>query len=106
METSMITVNMKATGRRISDLRHRNNLKIKDMMEALGLESEQAIYKWMRGDSMPTIDNLLRLSSLFDCQIDDIVVASHTREEEGESPLLPINKKLNTLTTGLFEFAA
>ncbi len=106
METSMITVNMKATGRRIKDLRRRNNLKIRDMVEALGLESEQAIYKWMRGDSMPTIDNLLRLSCLFDCQIDDIVVANHTREEEGESPLLPINKQLYIkLITDLFEFA-
>ncbi len=107
MKASMITVNMEATGKRIKDLRSKKNIKIREMMEALGLESEQAIYKWMRGDSMPTIDNLLRLSCLFDCQIDDIVVASHTREEEGESSLLPINWDINEkLTVGLFESVA
>ncbi len=89
MNTITITINVEATGRRIKALRRQHNIKVCEMMEALGLESEQAIYKWMRGDSMPTIENLLRLSCLFDCQIDDILVADHYREEEGESPLLP-----------------
>ena len=62
-------VNLQATGRRI--------------------KSEQSVYKWMRGDSLPTVDNLLRLSELFQCHMDDIVVADHSREES-ESSLLPL----------------
>ena len=84
-----ITINTVATGKRIKELRKEHNLKVREIMEALGLESEQAIYKWQRGDSVPTLDNLLVLSELFDCRMDDIVVASHGRDEEGESPLLP-----------------
>ena len=86
-----ITINTVATGKRIKELRKEHNFKVREIMEALGLESEQAIYKWQRGDSVPTLDNLLALSELFDCRMDDIVVASHGRDEEGESPLLPIN---------------
>ncbi len=86
-----ITINTVATGKRIKELRKEHNLKVREIMEALGLESEQAIYKWQRGDSVPTIENLVALSMLFDCTMDDIVVASHGRDEEGESPLLPIN---------------
>ncbi len=89
-----VSINTVATGSRIRKLRMEHNLKVREIMEALGLESEQAIYKWQRGDCAPTIDNLLALSELFGCGLDDIVVASHGRDEEGESPLIPINGKL------------
>lgn len=39
----------------------------------MGLESVQAIYKWQRGDSLPTVDNLYALSALFQTSVDDIL---------------------------------
>lgn len=38
-----------------------------------GILDTQAIYKWQRGDSMPTIDNLAVLAAVFGVRIDDIV---------------------------------
>ncbi|MCR5627413.1 MAG: helix-turn-helix domain-containing protein [Lachnospiraceae bacterium] len=76
----------KATGERIKELRMAHNLKVEDIALYMGLESVQAVYKWQRGESLPSVDNLYALSKLFETSIDDILKG---KEEEDESPLLP-----------------
>jgi len=77
-------IDTQATGKKIKQLRKEKKIKVSEMARALELESEQAIYKWQRGDSLPSIDNLYALSRLFGTPIDDII---QERGEEGESPL-------------------
>lgn len=77
----------KATGARIKELRKLHHLKVEDIARFMGFESDQAVYKWQRGDSLPTIDNLYALSILFETSVDEILRGSR---EEDESPLLPI----------------
>jgi transcriptional regulator with XRE-family HTH domain len=86
MDIFDVFVDMQATGERIRQLRKENHLRVFDLANALGLESEQAIYKWQRGQCLPNADNLVRLSILFGCHIDDILV--HNMTGEDESPLL------------------
>ena len=62
------------TGNNISRLRKQKGISIKEIQEAMGFNTPQAIFKWQRGESLPTIDNLLVLSELFDSSIDEIVV--------------------------------
>ena len=62
-----------ATGARIRELRKERHLKVSDIRDYMGFESEQAIYKWQRGESLPTVDNLYALSRLFRVRMDDIV---------------------------------
>ena len=62
------------TGRRISDLRKERDLSIKELQYALGFNTTQAIFKWQRGDALPTIDNLVVLAEILDTTIDDILV--------------------------------
>lgn len=76
----------KATGTRIRELRKKNHLTVGQVCDALGIVAEQSVYKWQRGDSMPTIENLYALSILFHTTIDYIVKGDR---EEDESPLLP-----------------
>ncbi len=64
------------TGRRISDLRKERDLSIKEIQYALGFNTPQAIFKWLRGDTLPSIDNLVVLAEIFDTTIDDILVIS------------------------------
>ena len=66
-------IDAKATGARIRELRIKNKLKVEDVSHFMGFESEQAIYKWQRGDSLPTVDNLFALSFLFETTVDDIL---------------------------------
>ena len=75
-----------ATGLRIKELRIARNLRVEDVANFMGFESPQAVYKWQRGESLPTIDNLYALSVLFGTSIDDILRGS---KEEDVSPLLP-----------------
>ena len=86
MDTINVVINMQATGERIKQLRKENRIKVNDLAESLGLESEQAIYKWQRGQSLPSIGKLLGLGIIFGCRVDDIIVYS-SNEGEGESPL-------------------
>ena len=92
MDIFDVFVDMQATGDRIKQLRNEKHLRVFDLASALGLESEQAIYKWQRGQCLPNADNLVRLSILFGCHIDDILV--HNMTGEDESPLLPLYRHL------------
>lgn len=85
-------LNAKATGARIRELRKAKHLKVEDVARFMNFESEQAVYKWQRGDSLPSIDNLYALSALFETSIDDILIGE--REEESESSSLPFSKDI------------
>lgn len=65
------------TGRNIARLRKINDLTIKDIQDAMGFNTPQAIYKWMRGEAIPSVDNLVVLSELFDTAIDEILVRTN-----------------------------
>ena len=75
----------RAIGARIKELRKANHLTVEDIARFMGFESEQAVYKWQRGDSLPTVDNLYALSRLFDTSVDVILTGD---KEKDESPSL------------------
>lgn len=67
-------LNPVATGRNIDDIRRDRNLSVAALKDALGLSTTNAIYKWFRGDSMPTLDNIVILSSILKVSINDMIV--------------------------------
>lgn len=78
-------LDMVATGSRIHELRNQHNLTVDQVREYLGLESTQSIYKWQSGKSMPSIDNLYALSTLFETSVDDILRGSKEEDEKSSS---------------------
>ena len=68
-------IDLKATGERIKKLRVENKLSVEEVMEFMGFEAPQAVYKWQRGECLPSVDNLYALSRLFGTGIDDILVS-------------------------------
>lgn len=86
MEYEYPVIDLKATGKRIKELRLRNNLSVEDVSHYMGFESIQAVYKWQRGESLPSIDSLYALSKLFRISMDEILIGN---KEEDMSPLLP-----------------
>ena len=72
--THMPVIDLPATGLNITRLRVRAGLTVRDLQDVFGFGTPQAIYKWQHGASMPTIDNMVILASVFGVKIDDILV--------------------------------
>lgn len=68
------SIDMVETGKNIVRLRKTAKLSVKDLQDIFGFATPQAIYKWQQGASLPSIDNLLILSMVFDVSINDILV--------------------------------
>ncbi len=62
-----------ATGRRIKELMDAKGITIRETCEKLNV-SFQAVYKWQKGESLPTINNLFLLSRLLDVNLEDMLV--------------------------------
>lgn len=65
---------MKATGANIKKMMKDRNIKAKDIQVKCGFRTPQAVFKWMRGDTMPTIDNMIIIADMFGVKIDDIII--------------------------------
>ena len=59
MEPMYLSIQQKETGKQI---------------KKLGFENPQAIYKWISGRSLPSLDNFVILSRLLHTSIEDILV--------------------------------
>ena len=66
------------TGERINQLRIEKNLSVKDLQGVFGFTTPQAIYKWQRGEALPSVDNLVVLARVFEVSIEEILVVSET----------------------------
>ena len=69
-------VNLKQTGQNIYKLREQAGISVRELQGLLGFATPQAIYKWQRGDSLPTVDNLVALSAIFSVPVDSILSVS------------------------------
>ena len=70
-----------ATGRKIKSLMDASGISTRDLQELLGFEYPQAIYAWLNGRNLPTVDNLLALSQIFNVTIDEIVQRKFVKAE-------------------------
>ena len=67
-------IDLEATGQNIVRLRKARNLSVRDLQNWFGFEEPQAIYKWQKGKSLPTVDNLYALGALLDVPLEEILV--------------------------------
>lgn len=74
MQPVYLSIQQKATGERIRELLKKNEYTVKDIQKFMGFENPQAIYKWISGRSLPSIDNFLILSKVLHTSIEDILV--------------------------------
>ena len=75
----MPVIDLAATGLNIARLRVRAGLRVRDLQDIFGFGTPQAIYKWQRGDTLRTVDNLAVLAAVFGVKIDDILVFESDR---------------------------
>ena len=63
---------MNNIGKRIRDLRKKNDLTQEKLADYLGV-TYQSVSKWECGDSLPDTDNLITISKLFGVSLDELV---------------------------------
>lgn len=75
MEETMINaaIDPVKTGENIREAMNHKNLTVRDITLALGLSTPNSVYKWLRGDTVPSIDNIYALSLLLDSSLDDLI---------------------------------
>ena len=66
-------VDMTHTGENIVSLRRRKGLTVRDIQRLLGFTTPQAIYKWQRGETLPTIENLAALACILCVPMEEIL---------------------------------
>ena len=68
-------IDMYATGQRINTVRKEKGISIKDMMMYFGFKNPNSLYKWFRGESLPSLDNMFALSLLLGVSVNDLMVS-------------------------------
>ena len=74
MEPMYLSIQQKETGSRIKSLLRESGYTVRDIQNAMGFENPQAVYKWISGKCLPSLDNFLILSRLLNTSIEDILV--------------------------------
>ena len=67
-------IDLVRTGTNIKMLIRKSGNTVAGVGRMLGIADRSTLYKWMRGDALPGIDNMLALSILLDVSINDILV--------------------------------
>ena len=67
-------IDMRATGAHIKELMNTREVTVQDVQEAMGLALPQAVYRWLRGSNMPSVDNLYALSRYLNVSMEDVIV--------------------------------
>ena len=70
-------IDLVATGENIRRLRLERGMTVRDLQNYFGFEEPRAIYKWQKGESLPTVDNLYALGTLFEVPMEQILIPVH-----------------------------
>lgn len=74
MEPIYLSIEPEKTGKKIKKLLDASGYTVRDVQSLMGFNNPQAIYKWLSGKSLPSIDNFVILSRLLHTSIDNLLV--------------------------------
>ena len=84
-----ISINMEKTGANIRRLIKASGYSVRDIMAITGISTEQAVYKWYRGESIPAIETLLILCNALGIEINELLVIDGEFHFYGKGPVRP-----------------
>ncbi len=74
MEYSTLAIDPKRTGQRITQLCGEKGVTVRQLQTLFGFAAPNAIYRWLHGDALPTVDHLVILAHALDVRVDDLLV--------------------------------
>ena len=73
MEYSTLALDTKQTGQRIAQVMQEKGVTVRQLQRVYGFEAPNAIYRWLRGSALPTLDHLVILAHALDVRVDDLL---------------------------------
>lgn len=76
MEQNKVQIDMKKTGTKIKALCKLRHITVKDIQRELCISAHQSVYDWFSGKTLPSLDNMYRLSKLLNVHMEDMLEVS------------------------------
>ena len=74
-------IDMKKTGENIRARLYGARISVRRMQKMLGLSCPQSIYRWIAGQSMPSLDHLFRMSRILGCTMEDLIAERYPEDD-------------------------
>lgn len=84
MDKKYPTIDKIETGKRIHFFMQKLGLSVAEVQNYMGFSTQQAVYHWIHGRSLPTIDNIYALSELFGVPMDAIICGNRKFQSESD----------------------
>lgn len=79
MTSNSVGIDAKRTGKRIKQLCEAKNITVKNIQEELNIGAFQSIYNWFSGKTLPSLDNMYRLSKMLNVAMEEMIVDNSSR---------------------------
>ena len=73
MEYCTLAIDPKQTGQRIAQVMQERGVTVRQLQTVFGFEAPNAIYRWLRGSALPTVDHLVILAHTLNVRVDDLL---------------------------------
>lgn len=93
-------IDQKATGAKLKSAIRASGYRVCEIQQFLSLSCPQPIYRWFRGDALPSLHHLYALSGLLDIPLDDLLVQGQTGTAGSDSRTSLSNSAKSARKTG------
>ena len=106
MEKDYPVIDVPETAENLRHLLNEKHISVRQVADYMGFEQPQAVYKWLSGKSLPTVDNLLALSRYLDISMESILIVNGHSDMEPEAGGSPTPTPFNYCLGRLYEIIA
>ena len=69
----MVKVNNKESGKKIKLQLVKRGVQAKDLAKRLGYSDSSTVNRWIRGETVPSYENLVNIAIILKCSVKDLV---------------------------------
>lgn len=69
----MVKVNNKESGKKIKLQLVKRGVQAKDLAKRLGYSDSSTVNRWIRGETIPSYENLVNIAIILKCSVKDLV---------------------------------
>lgn len=67
-------IDMQKTGEHLKELCRQHGIAVSDIQKLLYLKCPQSIYRWFKGETLPTVDHLIVLAHRMKLPVEELIV--------------------------------